>query len=301
MNTWRVQELREVYHRVDQQTRGVLGILRSTIERFGEERGSEAAAGMTFYSLFSLFPLLLVLVATGSQVLHSPQAQEQVLDLVMKAFPFSVEIVEENIQRVLQARGSMQLVGILGLVWSASGAFTVLTRNINRAWPQANRHNFVKMRLMALIMVAGMVGVLAVLLVANTLTLLIPKEYQQLKALFVSLRFFSRGIISVLSFITFLWLYRWIPNTTVQWAEAAWGSLFATMSAFFVTTVFTRYLGSGLSHYNLVYGSLGAMVALMFWIYLISMIVLIGAHLSASIAQHTRLQPHHEGTEHTGS
>ncbi len=294
MNTWRVQELKEIYHRVDQRTRGVLGILRSTVERFGEERGSEAAAGMTFYSLFSLFPLLLVLVATGSQVLNSPQAQEQVLDLLMRAFPFSVEIVEENIQRVLRARGSMQLVGVLGLMWSASGAFAVLTRNINRAWPQAHRRNFVKMRLMALIMVAGMVAVLVILLIANTLTLLIPRQFQQLTALFVSLRYFSRGIISLLSFITFLWLYRWIPNTTVLWAEAAWGALFATISSFLVTTAFTRYLGSGLSNYNLIYGSLGAMVALMFWIYLINIIVLIGAHLSASIAQRTRLQPAHE-------
>jgi len=267
-------------------------ILQRTLARFGRERAAEAAASMAFYGLFSLFPLLLVLVATGSSILHHPQAQEQVLEILMEAFPFSVQIIEENVQKVLNVRGSVQLFGFLGLAWSATGAFTVLTRNINRAWPNANRHNFFKMRLMAFLMLAVMIGVLVILLVANTFGRLLPQEIGGLASLLVSLRYFSHFAMWVLAFITLSWLYRWIPNTEVLWSEAAWGALTASVGAVVVTYGFSWYLVSerGISNYNLVYGSLGTIVALMFWIYLLGLIVLFGAHLSSTIAYFQRLK-----------
>jgi membrane protein len=67
--------------------------------------------------------------------------------------------------------------------------------------------------------------------------------------------------------------------------------MFAATGTFIATSGFSWYLrsGRGLTNYNLVYGSLGTIVALMFWIYLISLIILIGAHLSSSIAYYKRL------------
>lgn len=268
-------------------------IIKRTVERFGKLRSPESAAGMAFFGLFSLFPLLLVLVAMGSSILHDPEAQNQVLDIIMEAFPFSVNIVEENIQKVLKARGTVQLFGLLGLAWSATGAFTVLTRNINLAWPDADRHNYFKMRFMAFTMLFGVASVVVILVVANTLINILPQNLAGLAALIISLRYFSRVIIWLLTFISLLSLYRWIPNTEVLWSEAAWGALIGSLGTFLATSVFSLYLtsGRGLSNYNLVYGSLGAIVALLFWIYLLSIIILFGAHLASSIAYYTRIKP----------
>lgn len=268
-------------------------IIKRTVERFGKLRSPESAAGMAFFGLFSLFPLLLVLVAMGSSILHDPEAQNQVLDIIMEAFPFSVNIVEENIQKVLKARGTVQLFGLIGLAWSATGAFTVLTRNINLAWPNADRHNYFKMRLMAFTMLVGVALVVVILVVANTIINILPQNLAGLAALIISLRYFSRVIIWLLTFISLLSLYRWIPNTEVLWSEAAWGALIGSLGTVLATSVFSWYLtsGRGLSNYNLVYGSLGAIVALLFWIYLLSIIVLFGAHLASSIAYYTRIQP----------
>jgi len=267
-------------------------VLKRTVERFSRTRTPEAAAGMAFFGLFSLFPLLLVMVSMGSSILHRPQAQEQVLDLLMEAFPFSVDIVEENIQKVLKVRGSVQVFGLIGLVWSASGAFTVLTRNINTAWPNADRHNFLKMRLMAITMLAGVGLVMVILLIANLTLRLLPQNFGGITGFVLSLRYFSRALVWLLAFIALLWLYRWIPNTEVQWSEAAWGAMLASLGSVLATSLFSWYLGSGsgLSNYNLIYGSLGAIVALMFWIYLISIIVLFGAHISSSIAYFVRIK-----------
>jgi len=285
--------MKTFYRHFNAQTRLVFQIVHRTLERFGHEKTPEAAAGIAFYGVFSLFPLLLILAGIGGSILHQPHAQERVLALLMEAFPFSVSIVEENVQKVLRSRGSVQIFGWLGLTWSATGAFSVLTRNINRAWSDADRHSFIKMRLMAFTMLGGVVLASTILLVINILIRVLPDNFGPLATLFISLGYFSHFGIWVLLFIALLWLYRWIPNTVVLWSEASWGAFFASCGAVLVTTVFSWYLGSGsgLSNYNLVYGSLGAMVALMFWIYLLCVIILLGAHLSASLAYHTRIKP----------
>jgi len=83
-------------------------------------------------------------------------------------------------------------------------------------------------------------------------------------------------------------LYRWIPNTEVKWSQAFWGALVATLGWEIATQTFTWYLTSGMARYQLVYGSLGTVVALMFWIYLSSLITFYGAHLSAAVTQHSK-------------
>lgn len=71
-----------IYNKANQLSGGVLDIARQTIQRFGEARGSEAAASMAYYALFSLFPLMLALVAGGSYLLDRQQVFQQVVDMV---------------------------------------------------------------------------------------------------------------------------------------------------------------------------------------------------------------------------
>ncbi|MCB0196691.1 MAG: YihY/virulence factor BrkB family protein, partial [Anaerolineae bacterium] len=100
----------------------------------------------------------------------------------------------------------------------------------------------------------------------------------------------SRFIPSLFLLIAFLNLYRWIPNTKVRWREAIGGALVSVLGFEMVTSGFRWYLTSGLARYQVVYGSLGAVVALMLWLYLSSVVVLLGAHLSAAIAFQMRLK-----------
>ena len=98
----------------------------------------------------------------------------------------------------------------------------------------------------------------------------------------------------LLAAVTFLGLYRWVPNAQVRWPAALWGALVAASAWEVAANAFTWFLGSGLVQYELVYGSLGTVVALMLWIYVGSLITLFGAHLSAAIAQHAARSPRTE-------
>lgn len=84
-------------------------------------------------------------------------------------------------------------------------------------------------------------------------------------------------------FLVFHTLYHWIPTLRVKWTATFWGALNASLAWKAVTAGLTWYLDSSFGQYQLVYGSLGAIVAFLFLIYIISLITLSGAHLSAAI------------------
>jgi membrane protein len=276
--------MKNILERLNQITGGSIDIIQRTSHRIAEERAAEAAASMAYYGFFSLFPLLLVTVVVVSTVLENVLSQEQVLEALLQAIPFSSSLIEENIQQVLNARRSVGLIGLLGLAWSAIGVFTVLMRNINRAWPNTKMRNFLKMRLMAFVMLVALIAGLISLFVFNTVMKFLPPDLNDVAEKASSTQFFPYLLNGLLLFATLLVLYWWLPRTKVRWAEAAWGAMVSSICISAITSGFAWYLQSGLSNYNLVYGSLGAIVALLFWIYLLSLIIFAGAHLSAAIA-----------------
>ena len=267
-----------------------LDIFKSAFENFAQARGSQAAASMAYYAFFSLFPLLLVFVSIGSYFLESEQVYQQALGLVKEAIPVSQSLIEENLQRMLDARGAVGLVGLVGLIWSASGVFSGLAYNINLAWAKAERRGFFQKRFVAL----AMMGVLTVLLVV---TLIIETAIRLLSRLRIPLlgevslydsslwRLSSNLTPWLLVLLLYLALYRWVPTVKVNWLSALWSAVVSATAWKVATSVFARYLESGLGRYEVIYGSLGAVVALMFLIYIISWITLYGAHLNVAVQE----------------
>jgi membrane protein len=262
-----------------------LDILKNALETFSETRASQAAASLSYYAFFSLFPLLLVLIAGGSYFLNGQQVYQNVTQLVQKAIPVSTQLINENLRQVLDVRGTVGIIGLLTLLWSASGVFTNLAYNINLAWPGAPRRNFLEKRLVGLGMIAGLSGLLILSLTLNWITELIPflnAEGASSSSLGLWKLISSLGSWLTI-FLLFLALYRWVPTTDIEWSAAFWGALIASFAWKVATTGFSWYLRSGLGRYQLVYGSLGAIVALLFLIFVVSMVTLFGAHLSAAI------------------
>jgi membrane protein len=283
-------QVRTLYQRVDRLTGGVLSIFAEAVRHFGDVRAPQATASIAYYAVFSLFPLLIALISAGSFVLERDQVQQRVLDLAARAFPVAQPLIERNIQRVLELRGTIGVVALIGLLWSGMGVLTILAHNINLAWPQAKIRNFLERRLVALGMVGGLVVLLALSSIARTVLDVLARFSVPLGG---GLTIYETPLWTVLSgviprlfaFLALLGLYKWVPNTAVRWLEAFWGALVATLAGEIATRGFTWYLSSGIVQYELVYGSLGAIVALMLWIYIGGWVTLFGAHLSAAVAR----------------
>ena len=92
----------------------------------------------------------------------------------------------------------------------------------------------------------------------------------------------------LLVFFALLGLYHWVPNVRVRWSEAFWGALVAAPAGKVATNGFTWYLSSGLVRFELLYGSLGTVVVLMLWMFIGTIVVLFGAHLSAAVGRWDR-------------
>jgi membrane protein len=287
---------RSFYLRIIHWSKGIVMIVKWAIKRFIENRGAEAASSISYYALFSLFPFLLFLAASASYVLEQAGIQQQILEYISEVFPVSQNAIIGQIETVLAARGAVGLFALITFLWSASGVFNTLTAHINRAWYRSNARGILSQRLLALAIVGGLVGLTFGSLIATTFFNLLPisklaiwKEPSSWET-FSSLS--SQVVPFMIRLILFWLLYRIVPATRVRGMAAFWGALAAVLAWELVTDAFTWFLSSGFAHYELVYGSLGAIIALLFWIYLISGILLFGAYLTAAIdeSQEQRIQ-----------
>ncbi len=279
------KKLKEWYRNFNQLSGKRLDILKNALGTFAETRASQSAASLAYYAFFSLFPLLLVIIAGGSYFLNSQQVYQDVIQLVQRAIPVSTRVISENLFEVLDERETVGILSLLTLLWSASGVFTNLAYSINLAWPGASRRNFFKKRLVGLAMIAGVSGLMVLSLALNWVINMVPI----LKLAIVSFpdlslwSFFSSLGSWLVIFLLFLVLYRWVPTAEVNWNATLWGALIASIAWKIAGAGFSWYLKSGAVRYQSVYGSLGAIVALLFLIFIGSLITLFGAHLSAAM------------------
>jgi membrane protein len=263
-------------------------ILRQTFQRFSQVRAAQAAASLAYYAFFSLFPLLLGLVVIASLVVSQEQAYQMVTNLLGQGLPVSQQLIRDTISRVLDTRGSLGILSLIGFIWSASNAFNALVRNVNLAWPTADNHPALKRRLMAIGIVLFLALMLILSFVSSTVIRILPNLDIPIISWITETQDWIWRVSAILvplliSYILFLVMYHFVPNTGVSWPAALGGALFTSVAWELAKSGIVWYFNSGLVRYEVVYGSLTTVVTLMFWIYISSLIALLGAHLTAAV------------------
>lgn len=291
-----IEELRGNYLRLNDRTGGTLGVVRHALTNLSRNRGAEASASLAYYALFSIFPILLVIVSAGSVFLEQELVKAKLLEAVMSFLPISAPTVNDHIDAVLKARGAVTTFAVVSLVWSGSNVFEKIVININRAFQRGKNPGFIQNRVMALVMILALVALFILSLAINTLIGLLP-ALQKAQAAGSSLlhspalTWLSWLLPLLIKFLLFLGLYTWIPRHTSTFVKARIiGALAAALLWELVTRVLTWAVGSGLTNYQLVYGSLGSIIALLFWLYWTGFILFFGAHLTNAVDFHMNSQ-----------
>jgi YihY family inner membrane protein len=269
-------------------------VAESVARGFAKDRVTNAAAAMTYYGIFSLFPLLLLFMSlAGLALQNNEQAREQILAVVVGLLPQGQDQLQQVIAGVIDAKGAAAGVGLLVLLWSALGWFQVIDYNVNQIWGVDKPRSFVKGKLFALAMVAAIGGV--------ALTSWLATAAVDLLAAYTDLipagAYLWQVVVSGLSVLTiagaFLVLYRFTPRRLIDVADV-WPAALTTAILWELTR---RVVAFYLTQTNMIsgYGPIGAAMALVFWVYVSSIIILLGAEIGYAVAKERHsLRPREE-------
>ena len=113
---------------------GLIKFLKRVFQEFGADDGTTMAAGIAYYSFLAAFPLILALIGLLGYFLPSAEVQDRLFEFFRNNIPGAVDVLQNNIQSVINLRGTLGVLGILGLLWSGTGAISAIGHAINKAW-----------------------------------------------------------------------------------------------------------------------------------------------------------------------
>jgi membrane protein len=271
-----VNQARRFYHQLDRLSGRRLSMVRRAFRRFSKNRGAESAASISFYTIFSIFPLLIFITSAASTFLDSKVVKESVLEWLTGMLPIVPEVIMAEIQHLIDIRTTaVNLVALIGFLWSASGAFNALARSLNHVWHPVRPRSALVNRLFGLGMVASLVVLVMVLLMSSSMVTMI---------LGWGLAFGGRiglHLIPIFARTIVFWLaYRLVPGGRVSSTSALLGAFVASLAWDVTTLGFTAFIKRGFVRYEILYGSLGTIIALLFWVFLCCFIFLMGAYIA---------------------
>lgn len=258
---------------------------------FNRDHCMHMAAGIAYYAFFSLFPLLLGLIALASFLFQSAEVQDQIIRAAAQSLPGSEAFVRRNIEQVLMARGTIGIVAVVGLLWAAKAVFGAITTSLNLAWDVTETRSLWELTAMEVALVFGTGFFFAAsLILTYVLELLSRLALPFLSLPLADLPFWTLiaapfGI--ALNAVGFLLLYRFLPNTPLSFGDVWPGALVAAVLFEMAKRGYVVYT-TRFTNYDLVYGPLAAAIALLFWAWLSGVILLFGAEVSARYTESRR-------------
>jgi membrane protein len=271
--------------------RGWWEIIQRTIRKISDNELLSAAAGVTFYGLLAIFPALTALVSLYG-LMADPKSMADHLDSVTGILPAGgIDIISTQLnQLAVSSPGKLGIGAVFGLgmaIWSANQGTKALFSALNNVYEEKEERGFIELTLQSLAFTAGaIVFVLLALLIVIILPLILgfiasQGDVKQVLAV-------ARWPLILLSAGFFLaCLYRFGPSRAMpQWRWVTWGSAFATIIWVALSIGFSWYV-EHFGSYNKTYGSLGAIIGFMTWIWLSTAVMLIGAQLTAEVERQT--------------
>lgn len=265
----------------------IIGNYIAAARAFSLDRCSLTAAALSYYTLLAIFPLLLFLVALSSYFLQSENATRAVIGFFNEFLPQSSAVIRNNLPEVTRSRGEVTLLAFLGLAWTASGMFNVVQLSLNRVFRTQRARPIWRERLVSMGMVVA-VGILFAASFAITTTLRVTLHLRTLRSDIVFETLTTLAAV-FLATIVFAVLYRLVPfDSTIRWRAVIPSAFLGALLWEAAKFGFVWYL-TNVSQLNMVYGSIGAVIALMLWGYLTWTIILYCAELAAvSMGVHLR-------------
>lgn len=275
-------------------------VLGRAAANFAEDSGTQLAASISYYTLFSLFPLTLLAVAIFGTFLRDPALQERVLDAIIDFLPVEGPTIAESLEQAATLGPTVGIVSFFGALWSAGALSAAVRRTMDRVFEVSSGRPLVRAKLIdfVLIPVIGL-PLLGGLVLTGVLRFFERQLGERWGLLDGNLGWtWDLGAFLIplaLSFVAFTALYRLAPNKRHPMRFILPGAFVAALGFEGLKSGFAWYLDA-FGNYA-VYGPLGSVIVLLFWVYLAANILIFGAEISAEIPHITREEPRHGSKE----
>ena len=271
--------------------KGWKDILWRTYQQIGEDRLLAVAAGVVFYGLLALFPTITALVSIYG-LFTDPSTIGGHLSLAAGFLPAGgMEILEEQVKRIASKSDSKLgfafLIGLGLALWSANAGMKAVIDALNVIYDETEKRGFIKLNLLSLAFTAG--GILAILFAIGGIVVLpLLLSFLGLGAMSeMLLRALRWPALLVVVVVGLAALYRFGPSRDqARWQWLSAGSAFAAITWVASSVLFSWYLET-FADYDATYGSLGAAIGLMMWMWLSTSLILLGAELNSEIEHQT--------------
>ncbi len=268
--------------------------MRQGARQFYRDGCPTLAAAISFYALLSLIPVLFLVIAVAGYVIGSSDGVYQaVLQWVREFIPHLSDDLTGNLEWVVQNRGRLSWLGLGALIIAASLVFQAVEFALDRVFTVTRKRGFWRSRLLSVCVVVGMgmvmlfsfyVGVLVHALRADPTLAPLGRSIVMPLARGLGLQYLTSVALIVGAFTLSL---RVFPHAPVSWREAFVGGCIGAALWEVGRRVFLWYLAN-LAQFYVVYGSLGALVAVMVWIYMSASIFLYAAEVVVALQKTER-------------
>lgn len=267
--------------------------------RWAEVDGDQRAAAFSYYLLLSLLPLTLLVVAAGSLFVEREVATQAVVKLVNHYTPLTSEQERGAVAGIrdwLQARGKISLAALPLLLWGALKFLRTLIRTTNRIW-HSPTYNWWRLPLKSL----GLLGITAS---AVLIGILLPGVARLVRPWFTTHLEFPQWAFALMFhlipwlvlFYGLIMIYKLAPRRVTKFSEVWLGALAATVLIWVGELLFLVY-AVHCAHFNVLYGTLGAIVAFLLWLYLSSCVGVFGVCFCAAQAE-VRWKANHDSAKY---
>ena len=261
-------------------------MLGRALHQFHENDLFTSAAAMSYFGLMSLFPALLLLLALSNKIAAGSQMLSHALDV----YPGSSQFLRETILSFSDLSMGALITCIVLVLWAGSWVFAVVERALNRIWATTSR-TFLHGRALTI----GMIGIVGLLLSFSVLATsalvalremsarLSPRQVARYPLLLSAGSVFWQIVFAIASYLItvllFVLVYRFMPRAEVWLRDTVPGAFLGGL--LWELAKYTFAWSLHFFHYDQIYGSVGAVVAVLTWSYVSSLILLFGAQLTA--------------------
>ena len=266
-------------------------ILWRTYQQIGEDRLLAVAAGVVFYGLLALFPALTAFVSLYG-MFANPATLNDHLAMAAGILPGdAVDIIREQVGR-LASKGNAKLnfgfiFGLGIALWSANAGMKAIIDALNVAYEEKEKRGFIKLNLVSL---AFTLSAIASLMLALGAVVLLPLLLASLGFGSVTDALLQYGrwpVLCALVIVGLALIYRYGPSRREpRWQWLSVGSGFAAIAWLVSSVLLSWYLGN-FAHYDATYGSLGAAIGMMIWMWISAIVILFGGQLNSEIERQT--------------